>query len=205
MQNELLFLNGDDFSWGEKAIETNSLNITDADYLAFIDKVNGGFFFGRSLLLYPFLKANEYPSIFYINEALTKLYGSLVNGLISFAQDVFGNQFCFDTANNHVVMFTIEDAGRTIMADSCNGWLDVLASDVDFYTGKPYAAMWLAENDLAINQVICPKIPFIIGGDYKIDNFYAASFPDFLAFHADFTKQIHQLPNGTKVGINVKF
>lgn len=205
MHNELLFLNRDEFSWGEKAIKTNSLNITDADYLAFMDKVNGGFFFGRSLLLYPFLNANEYPCIFYINQILTTLYGPLVKGLISFAQDVFGNQFCFDTANKHVVLFTIEDAGKTIMADSFNGWLDVLASDVDFYTGRPYAAKWLSANHLAINQVICPKIPFVIGGDYKIDNFYAASFPDFLAFYADFAKQISQLPNGTKVSINVKF
>lgn len=191
--------------WGEKAIETNNLNIADADYFSFMDRVNGGFFFGRSLLLYPFLNTNDYPCIFFINQTLTTLYGPLFNGLVSFGQDVFGNQFCFDTANNNVVMFTIEDAGKTIMADSFSGWLDVLASDIDFYTGRPYAAMWLATNHLAINQVICPKIPFIIGGDYKIDNFYAAFFPAFIAFNADFAKQIHQLPNGTKVSIHVKF
>ena len=48
------------------------------------------------------------------------------------------------------------------------------------------------------------KKPFVIGGEYVIENFYALTFPRYLEYNGDIAKQIAHLADGQKVKIVIK-
>ena len=73
--------------------------LKDKIYFDFIiDSRNGGFFFEKSLQIYSYSDKNIFNNIDYVNSILKNEYKEILNDLISFAQDLFGNQFCFDIA-----------------------------------------------------------------------------------------------------------
>lgn len=204
MSIDFLLANKEERTFGKKALSKEDIQIADQNYLDFINDTNGGFFFNNALLVYPFLEEDLYPSMPLINQTLKSLYGGLFNNLVSFGQDIFGNQFCFCTENETVVFFNIEDAGKTYLAKDFKEWIDVFTNDYDYYAGVTYVDQWLESNELKANERLCPKYPFVIGGDFKLGNFYASAFPKYLEVNADIAKQIYDLPNGTKVAFKVK-
>ena len=107
------------------------------------------------------------------------------------------------TQKNTIIFFNIEDAGRRDMGKNFKDWVDVLTAEYDYYAGVTYANDWTELNELTIEERLCPKKPFIIGGDYKLNNFYASNFPAFLSLNADIAKQIQYLPDGTPITYKV--
>lgn len=178
--------------------------IKDDNYKVFIQKVtNGGFFLSQSLMIYPHMNDMEYPGIKTVNDCLQLEFGSFFEGLVSFGQDIFGNQFCFDTINLEVVFFNIEDGTKTYMAESFKGWIDCFMKDYDYYSGYSYSNDWQSNHKLDFNERLCPKKPFTIGGDYNVTNFYASVYPAFLKLNAALAKQLHDLPDGTPIQFKI--
>jgi len=178
--------------------------ISDKGYFAFLTEVsNGGFFFEESLHLYGLSKAPNFHNISFVNEFISHEYGKLSEGKTFFGQDVFGNQFAF--SNEGVVMFNIETANVEFLATNFEDWLRVLSEDTDYLTGRHLLKKWNAKNKpLEFGQRLCAKKPFIIGGEYDLENLYAQYFPTYLSSNANIARQVHNAPDGTQVILKVE-
>ncbi|TSJ44341.1 SMI1/KNR4 family protein [Mucilaginibacter corticis] len=178
-------------------------NIKDSGYLKFITVSNGGFFFDNSLQIYSVNNIPDFRSIYAINEVIKRAYSSIIKDDFFFAQEIFGNQFGF--TSNGIVFLNIETGERNIIASDFDDWINVLKSDLNFLTGKNIIQSWNNANEsIDYNERLCPKKPFVIGGDYKVENLYPSVFPKYLLLNANIASQIFNLPDGTAVKLNIK-
>lgn len=185
------------FSYVKNIVENNS-------YLDFMMNIsNGGFFFDRSFQIYSIDKMCI-MNIFDVNNKINTAYGELTNGLFFIAQDVFGNQFGFK--NGEFIFFNIETAETSILANDFIEMLSVILEDVDFYTGNGFLKWYemFYKEKIEYNQRICPKIPFVLGGEYESQNFHIQSYPNYIFLNANIAKQIFDLPDGLDVRLIVK-
>jgi len=186
-------------------LENCSRIIKDKNYFEFISSINnGGFFFGQSLQLYSLTQEEAFRNILNVNSVLQTEFNFLFDGLFSFAQDIFGNQFAFNIDNGHIVLFNIETGTKEILAKGFKEWLNILVEDLEYYTGMSYEKEWKQNYSIALNERLQPKIPFVIGGNYSIDNFYANSYPAYLLYNADISKQVFHLKDGEKVQLKIR-
>jgi hypothetical protein len=101
-------------------------------------------------------------------------YGELAEGLFFFAEDVFGNQFALD-GDGRVVAFDAETAALDPLAESVTDWVTVLLDDWRCLTGYPVAHDWQdANRPLKRGERLFPRKPFVIGGEYTLENLTAA-------------------------------
>jgi hypothetical protein len=179
--------------------------VKDALYFDFLtDSHNGGFFYKQSLHIYSYSHNRDFNDIEQVNNALKAIYGDLVNGLESFGQDLFGNQFCFDTVNNNrIVFFNTETGRREDMAADFGGWIEKIYQHFGYYIGLTLMNEWRLRNSLGFNQRLCPKLPFISSGDFSAANLCAGNFPEYLENYASIARQVHHLPEGTTVKVVV--
>jgi len=179
--------------------------IEDKDYFEFIiESKNGGFFFDQSLHLYGFNESPNFHSIESINGLLQEEYRSIASDLLFFGQDIFGNQFSFDLKNRKIVFFNIETGERQTVALNFIEWVHIVLDQLDYFTGKTIARIWQKNGRLQLGERLCPKIPFITGGEYSIENLYASKFPNYLATNANIARQVFNLPDGTEIKIVIK-
>ena len=178
--------------------------IKDKDYFEFIiDSGNGGYFYGQSLQVYGYSQHHAYHDIESVNALLQKEYGNIADGLIAFAQDLFGNQFCFDTVNDSIIFFDVEIGKRDVTETSFSKWTDILDDKLQYFTGIKVFEEWILNNHLEFNQRLCPKVPFVMGGEFKVANLYASTFPDSIKAYANIARQVYNLPDGTPVKLNI--
>jgi hypothetical protein len=178
--------------------------IADKEYFSFvIDSKNGGFFYGQSLHIYGYSQIHAYHDMESINLLLQKEYGDITNGLVSFAQDLFGNQFCFDTAGNNIVFLDVETGGKDVIARDFSSWVDALQERLHYFTGINVLEEWVLNDQLKFDQRLCPKVPFVMGGEFKVNNLYASSFPNSIRAYANIARQVYNLPEGTPVKLNI--
>lgn len=178
--------------------------IADKDYFEFVvDSKNCGFFYGQSLHVYGYSQIHVYHDMASVNLLLQKEYGDIVAGLVSFAQDLFGNQFCFDTAKSDIVFLDVETGGRDVIAVGFSKWVDVLQDRLQYFTGINVLEEWLLNNQLEFDQRLCPKVPFVMGGEFKVNNLYASAFPNSIKAYANIAKQVYSLPDGTPVKLDI--
>ncbi len=180
--------------------------LKDTAYFDFlIESHNGGFFYKQSLHIYSYSHNREFNDIEYVNQILKQQYSDMVNGLEAFAQDLFGNQFCFDMANgNRIVFFNAETGRKEAIAENFMGWLDALYQHFGYYIGLKLINDWRARNNFAFNERLCPKIPFVSSGDFSITNLQTGTFPSYFDTYAFIAKQVHHLPEGTTVKISAR-
>lgn len=192
-----------DKNYGLKPIDTTYLAefkkiVSDYEYIEFIELTNGGLFYDFSLHLYSFCNTLNEFDIFHVNNFIHKEYNFITDGLFSFGQDIFGNQFCF--SKNGIIFFNIETGDKDIIASNFTDWCIILADDLDFYTGRKFSSFLKSPNYVKIER-ICPKVPFIIGGEYEINNFYLLQYPKYISVNANIARQIYNLPDGTEINL----
>lgn len=97
-------------------------------------------------------------------------YGQDVSAeIVFFAMDLFGGQF--GVCGAEVVRFDPESGEITKYATSLVEWAQFLLANYAEDTGWPLAHEWQALNGaISPRQRLLPKQPFILGGDYVIDN-----------------------------------
>lgn len=179
-------------------------DIDDQDYYDFImESDNGGFFFGQSLHIYGFCEFPHYHNINFVNSTMTKEFGPMVDKLFSFGQDVFGNQYCFELESKRVIFFNIESGERKHLAPNFATWVEVLLGDCEYLTGYPISETWKSGHLLPYSHRLAPKLPFIVGGDYSVDNLYACESPIYLQIGAAIARQVYNLPDGSNVKISI--
>ncbi|PWV56389.1 SMI1/KNR4 family protein [Chitinophaga sp. S165] len=182
------------------------LSVKDQDYFDFISFIeNGGFFFGQSLQIYDHSNSHGFNNIIVVNSMFKKEFNFLFKDVFSFGQDIFGNQFVFDEHNGEVSLFNIESGQIDRLAKNFAEWMDVFVADVEYLTGRIYEQEWKADHEFPFDSRLQPKLPFVMGGDYSVSNFYINSYPSYISYNADMAKQIYNLKDGEKIKLNIKY
>lgn len=187
-------------SFGEDVY--TSLNISDAGYKSFCKNQYAGFYFSNSLQLYSLRSVHTYDDIGSMNKKINELYGNLAKNMLSFGQDVFGNQFMFGESS--VYLFNIETAETEIIASSFGSFIDVILDDANYYSGESILVKWKLQNDIKLNERLCPKKPFMVGGDYDVANLYSIDSCINLEYNSSIAHQTHNLSDGTAIRFNIK-
>lgn len=132
-------------------------------------------------------------------------YGGLADGFLFFAEDIFGDQFCLSARQDGILRFAAETGETTLLAESIEKWADLLLSDYKVETGWTLAHEWQAKNgQLQFGQRLHPKIPFVLGGKYQLDNLYSGDAVERMLFNGDLASQLKDLPDGAQIRLRVK-
>lgn len=125
-------------------------------------------------------------------------YEDMAQGCLFFAEDVFGEQFCI--ADGAVWRFNPETGERKHMADSLAGWIERIFDDFVTETGYPLAAIWQERHGLLrADQRLVPHTPFVLGGQFTLDNLQAQEAVKGMRSRANVARKIRNLPNGSSV------
>ena len=130
------------------------------------------------------------------------MISGLADGCLFFAEDVFGGQFCIK--DNAVFSFDPETGSLELMADSLEMWATDLLQNFNVLTGYSVAHEWQLQNGaLPHGMRLIPKIPFVCGGSYGIDNLYAINSVRGMKSRGNLACQIKNLPDGEKIEFKI--
>ncbi|MDA0910639.1 MAG: SMI1/KNR4 family protein [Proteobacteria bacterium] len=171
---------------------------------ALYEERNGMRLFNRSLIVYPLSNCGNIPSLFDWNSLNTwkSYYGNLDARSICFAEDIFGGQFCL--INDNFYYFDVETAELELISSSLDEWAYKILNDRDYLTGFPLSNEWqLAHGEVSDDMRLIPKIPFFLGGEYKLSNLYLADRLKAIKYRAEIYQQTKSLPDGESVELKV--
>lgn len=129
-------------------------------------------------------------------------YSGMADGIFFFAEDIFGGQF--GLVGEVVVAFDPETGDRRVVGSSLEDWAQQLLVDFDLMTGYPLAQAWQRRfGPLPLGKRLIPKIPFVLGGDFVIENLYALDARVGMQVRGELAVQIRDLPDGAQVSYRV--
>jgi hypothetical protein len=132
-------------------------------------------------------------------------YGELADGYSYFAEDVFGGQFAIVDGGESIVSFDPETADSQVIADGIDAWAQMVLEDSDYLTGHSLARAWQERHGaLQPGSRLLPKVPFVAGGKYELDNLYVSDAADGMRFRGEIARQIATLPEGTPIRFRAK-
>jgi hypothetical protein len=176
---------------------TESLGRELADLLA----VRNGFYaFESALHVFPVDSLNSDGSIGAWNrpETWREAYGGMADGFTFFAEDVFGGQFCL--REDSIFAFDPETGDSTEMAASLDSWAKLILDEYQILTGQPLAHDWQARfGRLPAGHRLMPKVPFVLGGQFEVENVFALEATRGMRLRGELAVQIRDLPDGTEV------
>jgi hypothetical protein len=169
-----------------------------------LEQKNGFFAFESALHVLPFSARATQLSVERWNslDLWRFAYRTLAPQGTFFAQDLFGGQFALHSGG--VFRFNPETAELQWFADSLEEWAGNLLADPDVETGWPLARAWQQKfGMLKPGMRLVPKIPFVLGGEYAIDNLHPLDACEAMKFYAELAIQIADLPEGASVRLRV--
>ena len=126
-------------------------------------------------------------------------YDSIENCLF-FAEDIFGNLFCYDNVLNIIFLLDLESGQKEELGSSFEEWAKKILEDYDYLTGYSIAHEWQVKNgSLNKNIRLFPEIPFILGGEYNINNLKEIEQMNGIKKKFELYKQIKDMHDGEKV------
>ncbi|OXM66245.1 MULTISPECIES: SMI1/KNR4 family protein [Amycolatopsis] len=130
-------------------------------------------------------------------------YGGLADGLLCFAQDLFGVQFAIED-DRRVVAFDPETGERTALGTGLDSWAGWLQEKPGTRGAAAFARLWQdTHGALGHDERLLPVTPFVLGGEYRLDNLVVRDAVTALRTRGPVAQQIHDLPDGTPVSFTV--
>lgn len=130
-------------------------------------------------------------------------YGRSASKLLFFAQDLFGLQFCLQ--GDKVMLFDPEIGETSSFAKDLDEWARLLLADPDSTVGQRLARAWERENgQIEEGSRLVPRVPFVLGGEYFLENLRPLDSAKAMAFRADLARRIGSVPDGEQVRIRIK-
>jgi len=169
--------------------------------LAEILKLKNGFYaYELALLVRPL--GNTNPPVGLLEWNAPRLwkeqYHENLSGAFFFAEDAFGGQYCI--RDGKICAFDPETALFEAMSPSLDVWANEVMASYQFRTGFPLAHAWQIENTpLLPGMRLVPKIPFVCGGKYEVENLYSLADVEGMLFRASVANQIRNLPDGAEI------
>lgn len=125
-------------------------------------------------------------------------YGRLSDNMLFFAEDAFGNQFCLH--HGGISVFEAETGRIEIIANTVEEWADRVLADYNLMTGYPLLHRWqTVYGRLPMGMRLVPKIPFVLGGEYDLENLSAMSAVSGMKSRGNLAVQLVDLPDGAQV------
>jgi hypothetical protein len=129
-------------------------------------------------------------------------YRELADGLVFFAEDIFGGQFAFH--DGAIAAFEPETGAVEKLADDLEGWAEQVLTRYAVLTGYPIAHRWQAEHGpIPAGQRLLPKRPFVLGGKYELENLYALDAGKGMCLRGELAVQIKDLPDGARIEFKI--
>lgn len=178
------------------------------DLLYLLSQKNGFYAFESALHVFPFSVIdchNQQDLLRWNAPDLWRCeYGSDVENLFFFAEDIFGYQFCF--FDDRIGRF---DPETGLVDDICNTleeWASIICKDFEFHTGYRIAHDWQeAKGPLREGTRLVPITPLItLEGSYEIKNFYEVNAVTGMLSRAEFARQIKGVADGGKIRLVLK-
>ncbi len=130
-------------------------------------------------------------------------FDGMAAGAIFFAEDVFGSQFCI--VGDEIRSFDPETGEMEFISYSFEDWAKEILEDYEALTGYPIAHEWQETYGvLDYDKVLAPKYPFVLGGEFELNNMSSMDAVKAMLFRADLAKQIRDLPDGAEIEFVVK-
>jgi hypothetical protein len=180
------------------------VGLRNSELTALLNERNGFFAFEAALRVFPAGDAVQSYSLDDWNSLnlWRNGYENLAEGLLFFSEDIFGTQFCLK--EDKVYSFDPETADITFVANTVDEWAGEVLKDYDVLTGYSLAHEWQMRNgSLAPRNRLMPKIPFVLGGEFNIDNLVSIDGARSMRCRANLARQIHSLPDGTQIKFEI--
>lgn len=174
------------------------------EYVELLQEKNGFYCFESALHVLPSNCSAAIVNVEHWNsdDLWRNEYGKVTKGYLFFAEDIFGSQFALRAGNAY--RFDPESGEIEEMAISLEEWTGRILDNYEYETAYPIAHEWQERNGpLAPGKRLVPKIPFILGGEYKVENLYALDAVEAMRHRADMWKQMKNLPEGAQVRLKV--
>lgn len=170
-----------------------------------LEQKNGFYAFESALHVFPITFGSTEGLEAWNAESLWRdEYQDLADGLLLFAEDALQDQFCLSIKENSVFRFLAETGRTSFMADSIEHWADVILANSRRETRWPFVHDWQLKNGpLPLGKRLLPKIPFFLGGEYKIENFWAGNPLEGMRLKGDLAIQTRDLSDGAQVRLRV--
>jgi len=165
---------------------------------------NGFYAFLSALHVFPLGKAGGERDLESWNgETLWRdAYAHLAAGCFFFAEDIFGGQFCIK--DGAVFVFDPETGEQTRSGGTLEEWAQHVLLEHDVLCGTPLAREWQERyGALPPGRRLIPKMPFVLGGDFAVENLYVGDPVDAMRFRGAVAKQLRSLPDGATIQLKV--
>jgi hypothetical protein len=173
-----------------------------AELLDLLRRRNGFFAFESALLVRPSGSSPDLHTLETWNEpALWRdAYAGtpLPSDALYFAEDAFGAPFALD--GRGVLTVDPETGASERIASDLEGWARAVLDDPAFLTASPLAHDWQVKHGaLAPGQRLVPARPFVLGGEYAVDNLVAYDAARGMRVRAGLARQLVDVPDGSSV------
>jgi len=166
---------------------------------AMLNRANGFYAFESALHVFP-SGTTERMSVELWNDPdlWRHEYDDLTDGMTFFAEDAFGGQFVL--TDTGISTFDPETGAAELIAEDLASWVHAILGDYEMLTGYPLAHAWQHRHGtLPEGRRLVPKLPFVTGGAYDIDNLDAADAVAGMRARGNLAVQIRDLPDGAKI------
>lgn len=156
---------------------------------------NGCYGFVSALHIFPFQSVGAETGLEQWNQPSLwiEAYQEMAQDALFFAEDIFGVQFCL--RGEAVCSFEPETGEFSWLAGSIEHWCALILEEYAVLTGYPLAQAWQDVNGaLPPGSRLNPRLPFIAGGDFTVDNLQAVDSAAGMRNRALLASQIKQLP-----------
>jgi hypothetical protein len=121
-----------------------------------------------------------------------------VEPLLFFAEDIFGHPFALGAQG--VVSFDLETGESETLAPTLEAWAQQLDEDPNLWTGWVLAHEWQERfGAIPLGHRLVPRQPFVLGGEYRIDNLVLVAEEEGLRARANLAQQIRHHPVGQSI------
>lgn len=171
-----------------------------SEWMEMLSRLNGFYCFESALHVFPDTSFRSSLGVEDWNrDALWRNeYDGLDPNGVFVSEDAFGNQFFLLDAS--VNRFDAETGEVEVFSSNVDGWAAKILQDFNLHTGYPLARDWQAQNGpLAAGHRLIPKVPFVLGGDYKVENLYSCEAVSGMQLRGSIAVQIAEVPDGDSV------
>jgi hypothetical protein len=187
--------------FGESLMRDIAPRLTDELHSIFIKK-NGFLAFESALLLFPTATVESIRSLAEWNSPAgwRRFYKAIPPEAIFFAEDVFACQFGI---GKETVLKLNPESGNIDEHSAClEEWAGKILADYDAETGWSLAREWQQTNGpLPLGHRLLGKRPFVLGGDYSLDNLVAVDGWVAMEKLGYLFNQIKNVPDGNRVTV----
>lgn len=166
---------------------------------------NGFFAYDRALRVFPLGKTEEGFDLEEWNSAelWRSAYGDILTGEeLFFAEDIFGEQFLIREGS--VWRFDPETGEQEAFAPTLDEWAYRILDEDQIEVGTLFANDWThLHGPLDARKRLIPRRLFTLGGQFELENLFAADAVKAMRFRGEFARQIRDLPDGTEIELEL--